>query len=121
MAEAARIIATILGCGSSGGVPRIGGDWGVCDPANPRNRRRRCSLLLTGTTPGRQGKTQVVIDTGCDFREQMLDAGVEHLDAVFYTHEHADHTHGIDDLRGFVLRNRRRVDVYMTPEASERI
>lgn len=121
MAEAARIVATIMGCGSSGGVPRVGGDWGVCDPADPRNRRLRCSLLLTGSTPGRDGVTQVVIDTGCDFREQMLAAKVDHVDGVLYTHEHADHTHGIDDLRGFVIRNRKRVDVYLAEAASERI
>ena len=121
MAEAQRIIATILGCGSSGGVPRVGGDWGRCDPNNPQNRRRRCALLLTGTTPGEDGTTQVVIDTGCDIREQLLDANVDHVDGVFYTHEHADHTHGIDDLRGFVIKHRRRVDVYMAEVAAPRI
>src|SRR5215216_6370526 len=121
MPEAERIVATIMGCGSSGGVPRTGLDWGLCDPANPKNRRRRCSLLLTGTTPGQPGTTQVVIDTGCDLREQLLDANVDHVDGVFYTHEHADHTHGIDDLRGFVIRNRRRVDVYLTEAAAPRI
>ncbi len=102
--------ATILGCGSSGGVPRVGGDWGVCDPNNPKNRRRRCSLLLEqgqGET-----KTTVVIDTSPDMREQMLAADVKHLDAVWYTHEHADHTHGIDELRGFYLRQRKRIAVW---------
>jgi phosphoribosyl 1,2-cyclic phosphate phosphodiesterase len=121
VAEAGRIVATILGCGSSGGVPRVGGDWGLCDPTNPRNRRRRCALLLTGTTPGMEGTTQVVIDTGCDIREQLLEANVNHVDGVFYTHEHADHTHGIDDLRGFVIKHRRRVDVYLTEVAAPRI
>ncbi len=84
---------TILGCGTSSGVPRIGGDWGACDPSDPRNRRRRASLLVEheGTT--------IVIDTGPDFRAQMLDAGVHRLDAVLLTHDHADHCHGIDDLR----------------------
>jgi phosphoribosyl 1,2-cyclic phosphate phosphodiesterase len=101
---------TILGCGSSGGVPRIGGDWGACDPTNPRNRRRRCSVLLrrvSGT-----GETTVLIDTSPDLREQALAAGIGQLDAVLYTHEHADHTHGIDELRAFFLRQRKRVPVW---------
>jgi phosphoribosyl 1,2-cyclic phosphate phosphodiesterase len=101
---------TILGCGSSGGVPRPGTGWGACDPANPKNRRRRCSLLVERNGPG--GVTRVLIDTGPDLREQLLDANADWLDAVFYTHEHADHTHGIDDLRGLYLRARRRLDVY---------
>jgi phosphoribosyl 1,2-cyclic phosphate phosphodiesterase len=121
MAEAERIVATILGCGSSGGVPRIGNIWGACDPANPRNRRRRCALLLTGTSGGGREPTQVLIDTGCDMREQLLDADVKRLEAVFYTHEHADHTHGIDDLRVLALNNRARVDVFFSREAGERI
>ena len=119
---AQHIVATILGCGSSGGVPRVGNQWGDCDRHEPRNRRRRCSLLLTGTTDGRQaGKTQIIIDTGCDLREQLLDAEVANLDAVFYTHEHADHTHGIDDLRGFALAARKRVKVYFSARAGKRI
>jgi len=118
---AQHITATILGCGSSGGVPRVGGNWGVCDPTNPRNRRRRCSLLLTGTTEGNEGATQVIIDTGCDLREQLLDADVHAVDAVLYTHEHADHTHGIDDLRVLALNTRRRVDVYFSERAGKRI
>jgi phosphoribosyl 1,2-cyclic phosphate phosphodiesterase len=100
------LVATILGCGSSGGVPRVGGDWGVCDPANPKNRRKRCSLLL------QHGETNVLIDTSPDMREQMLSTNVKHLDAVWYTHEHADHTHGIDELRGYFLRQRQRIPVY---------
>ena len=101
---------TILGCGSSGGVPRIGNVWGSCDPANPKNRRRRCALLVER----RRGSdvTSVLIDTGPDLRDQLIDADVRWLDGVLYTHEHADHTHGIDDLRGLVLYRRRRVDVY---------
>ena len=95
------IRATILGCGSSGGVPRLGGNWGDCDPANPKNRRRRCALLLQRAGP--EGVTQVVIDTGPDFVPQMLDAGVRELDAVIYTHAHADHIHGIDDIRQLVF------------------
>lgn len=97
---------TLLGTGSSGGVPRIGNDWGKCDPANPKNRRRRCSALIS------QGGTRVLIDTSPDLREQMLTAGINDIDAVLYTHEHADHTHGIDDLRAFFLMKRKRVDVW---------
>jgi len=110
----AAITATILGCGSSGGVPRLGNRWGACDPTNPKNRRRRAALLVTGTTPGAEGPTQILIDTGPDIREQLLDAAVERLDAVFYTHDHADHTHGIDDLRVLALNNRARVDVWFS-------
>lgn len=120
MAAATSIIATILGCGSSGGVPRIGGNWGVCDPAEPKNRRRRCALLIEGRI-GDSDPTRIVIDTGCDLREQLLDAEVDRVDAVLFTHEHADHTHGIDDLRVLALNNRRRVDVYFSHEAGQRI
>jgi phosphoribosyl 1,2-cyclic phosphate phosphodiesterase len=102
--------ATILGCGSSGGVPRLGGLWGDCDPANPRNRRRRCSMLLERHGP--QGTTRVLIDTSPDMRDQLLDAGVGELDAVVYTHSHADHVHGIDDLRQIVYNMRRRLPVW---------
>jgi phosphoribosyl 1,2-cyclic phosphate phosphodiesterase len=101
---------TLLGCGSSGGVPRVGVGWGACDPRNPRNRRRRCSILVERTGPG--GTTHVLVDTPADLREQLLDAGVTKLDAVLYTHEHADHTHGIDDLRPLVIKMRRRMPVY---------
>ncbi len=101
---------TILGCGSSGGVPRVGGDWGACDPANPKNRRRRCSILL------QQGQgadtTNILIDTSPDMREQMLSANVKHIDGVWYTHEHADHTHGIDELRGYFLSQKQRIPVW---------
>lgn len=121
MAAAQRIVATILGCGSSGGVPRIGNVWGACDPAEPRNRRRRCALLVEGWTDGSEEPTRVLIDTGCDLREQLLDARVDRVEAVFYTHEHADHTHGIDDLRVLALHNRRLVDVYFTAATGARI
>ncbi len=121
MAVPDRIIATILGCGSSGGVPRIGNDWGACDPGEPRNRRRRCSLLIEAWRDGIVEPTRVLIDTGADLREQLLDAKVDRVDAVFYTHEHADHTHGIDDLRVLALHNRRRVDVYFTRECGHRL
>jgi len=115
------IIATILGCGSSGGVPRVGNIWGACDPVEPRNRRRRCALLLEGFTKGEPEPTRIVVDTGCDLREQLLSAGVGRVEAVLYTHEHADHTHGIDDLRVLALNNRKRVDVYFSQEAAARI
>jgi len=109
---------TVLGSGSSGGVPRIGGDWGACDPANPKNRRTRCSLLVERKADrdapwGDDTTTTVLIDTSPDMRAQLLAAGVTRLDAVFMTHDHADQTHGIDDLRAFWMRQRRRVPVYM--------
>lgn len=121
MPAAQRIIATILGCGSSGGVPRIGNDWGDCDPAEPRNRRRRCSLLIEAWSDGSPEPTRILIDTGCDLREQLLDAQVHRVDAVLYTHEHADHTHGIDDLRVLALHNRQRVDVYSDAFTGDRL
>ena len=92
---------TILGCGSSGGVPRVGQGWGKCNPNNPKNRRRRCSILVTKEASG--AATQVLVDTGPDLREQLISADIRRLDAVLYTHPHADHTHGIDDLRGLVI------------------
>jgi phosphoribosyl 1,2-cyclic phosphate phosphodiesterase len=107
---------TILGCGSSGGVPRPALGWGVCDPANPRNRRRRTSLLVERRNGA--GVTRVLVDTSPDLREQLLDAKVDWLDAVLFTHEHADHTHGIDDLRGLFIARRRRVDVYLDDPTS---
>ena len=129
---------TILGCGSSGGVPRPALGWGACDPANPKNRRRRCSLLIeqqsgaflsdveTGSrqdnaTKRESGTTRVLIDTSPDLREQLLDAEVDHLDAVFLTHEHADQTHGIDDLRAVVMHMRRRIPFYLNRSTSHDI
>ncbi|MFA5538973.1 MAG: MBL fold metallo-hydrolase [Gemmobacter sp.] len=101
---------TILGCGSSAGVPRIGGHWGDCDPDEPRNHRRRCSMLVERTTG--EGTTRVLIDTSPDMRAQLLDAGVGALDAVVFTHSHADHVHGIDDLRQVVFNMRHRLPVW---------
>lgn len=101
---------TILGCGSSGGVPRLGGHWGDCDPSNPKNRRRRCSMLVERETEA--GTTTVLIDTSPDMRSQLLDAGVGTLDAVVWTHAHADHTHGLDDLRQIVFNTRERLNVW---------
>lgn len=106
----ARLIFRILGCGSSGGVPRLGGLWGDCDPDNPKNHRKRCSLLVMREDRG--GVTRVLIDTSPDLRRQLLDAGVGLLDAVLYTHEHADHVHGIDDLRMVVFNRRERLPVF---------
>ncbi len=108
---------TILGCGSSGGVPRVGQGWGACDPTNPKNRRRRCSILLRQTGPD-GGQTQVLVDTSPDLREQLLDQQVDRLDAILLTHSHADHTHGIDDVRPLVISGRRRIPVYMDDETS---
>jgi phosphoribosyl 1,2-cyclic phosphate phosphodiesterase len=109
---------TILGCGFSGGVPRIGLGWGACDPWNPRNRRRRCALLVERRSAN--GHTLVLVDTPPDLREQLLDAAVERLDAVLFTHPHADHLHGIDDLRALFLHQRRRIDVHLDePTARE--
>src|SRR5690242_10336947 len=103
---------TILGCGSSMGVPRVALGWGTCDPNNPKNRRRRCSLLIT-RGDAQPGRTRVLVDCSPDLRMQLLDAEVDWLDGVLITHEHADHTHGIDDLRPLFVHKRRRVDVYM--------
>ncbi len=101
---------TILGCGSSGGVPRIGSMWGKCDPTNPKNRRRRCALLVEKRGPG--GTTSVLVDTPPDLREQLLSVRAEALDAVLFTHDHADHTHGIDDLRMVAYAMKKRVPCY---------
>ena len=110
--------ATILGCGSSGGVPRIGGDdgrgaWGKCDPSNPKNRRRRCALLVERI--GEAGTTRVLVDVGPDAREQLLGAEIATIDAAILTHEHADHTHGIDDLRPIVINRREQLDIWTDP------
>lgn len=104
---------TILGSGSSGGVPRIGGHWGACDPGEPKNRRRRCSLLVEQWDADPHRKTTVLVDTSPDMREQLLDAGVSWIDGVLYTHDHADQCHGIDDLRMVAHNGHRRVDVWM--------
>jgi phosphoribosyl 1,2-cyclic phosphate phosphodiesterase len=109
-----RLELTILGCGSSGGVPRGDGDWGACDPADPRNRRQRCSLLLRRkANVESQDETTVIVDTSPDLRAQALASGVRRVDAVLYTHDHADQTHGIDDLRVFAMRERRRIPCWM--------
>ncbi len=110
---------TILGCGSSGGVPVAGGfpdsstpngDWGACDPSNPRNRRRRASILVE------EGPTSLLVDTTPDLREQLLSRSVRRLNAVFYTHAHADHCHGIDDLRGINFCMEKAIPAYSSEE-----
>jgi phosphoribosyl 1,2-cyclic phosphate phosphodiesterase len=105
----------ILGCGSSGGVPRLGGpgetgNWGDCDPTNAKNRRRRCSILVGRKSE--EGETRVLVDTSPDLREQLLDARVGRLDGVLITHDHADQTHGLDDLRAVALSSKSRIDVW---------
>lgn len=107
---------TILGCGSSGGVPRATGDWGACDPTEPRNRRSRCSVLVQqwqGAAGEAKQATTVLIDTSPDLRSQLAEVKPAHIDAVLFTHDHADQTHGIDDLRAFVLQSRRRMPIWM--------
>jgi len=112
--------ATILGCGSSGGVPRVGGDWGVCDPNNPKNRRSRSSILVEqwkaakdGQIPPIEARTVILVDTSPDLREQLLKAEIGRVDALLYTHDHADQSHGIDDMRAVAYRMRQRIPTYM--------
>ena len=108
---------TILGCGSSAGVPRVAQGWGACDPNNPRNRRRRCSVLVVRDGP--KGRTQTLIDTSPDLRAQLIDANVAYLDGVLITHEHADHTHGMDDLRPIYMAMHRRLDIHFDAPTSQ--
>lgn len=106
---------TILGCGSSGGVPRVSSaGWGVCNPENPKNRRRRCSIMVE--QKGEAGSTFVLVDTSPDLREQLLGIRPRQIDAVFYTHEHADHSHGIDDLRPMVIDMQQRIPIYASQQ-----
>lgn len=116
----ARLELTILGCGSSGGVPRADGNWGVCNPAEPKNRRSRCSLLVR-RLDGEADPTTVLVDTSPDLRLQTAAAGARRIDAVLFTHDHADQTHGIDDLRAFFIRHRRRIPAYMEPYTRSRL
>lgn len=106
---------TILGCGTSTGVPRLPGDWGACDPLEPKNRRRRASILVE------QGGTTLLVDCGPDMRAQLLDAQVKRLDAVLVTHDHADHTHGIDDLRGYTIEQGHEIPLHAPREALDRL
>jgi phosphoribosyl 1,2-cyclic phosphate phosphodiesterase len=106
---------TMLGCGPSWGVPRIGNDWGACDPANPRNRRRRVSVLVE------EGGATLLIDTAPDLREQLLEARIRRIDAVLFTHAHADHLHGIDDLRTINQLMKKALPVYGSAQTLEEI
>lgn len=120
MSEAGVIRARILGCGSSGGVPRADGDWGDCDPANPKNMRLRCSLLVE-LAPTRKAlwageTTSLLIDTSPDLRQQLLNAGSPMLDGVAFTHIHADQSHGIDDVRAIVYRKRKKLRAFAGPK-----
>lgn len=109
-------VITLMGTGSSGGVPRIGNKWGACDPANPKNRRRRCAALVERVS-GR-ARTRALVDTPPDLREQLLDAKVGEIDGVLFTHDHADHTHGLDDLRMLAYNMKRRIDVHFDAATS---
>ena len=100
----------ILGSGTSSGVPRIGNDWGACDPAEPRNRRTRAALLVE------HDGTRILVDTGPDMREQLLAAEVAAVDAIIWTHDHADHCHGIDDVRQIYHALGRPVQGYARPK-----
>jgi phosphoribosyl 1,2-cyclic phosphate phosphodiesterase len=106
---------TILGCGGASGSPSINVGWGLCDPNNPRNRRRRQSILVE------EGPTTILVDTSPDLRDQLLDAKVRRLDAVLYTHAHADHLHGIDDLREINRAMKGPVDCYATRQTLQQI
>ena len=108
---------TILGCGSSGGVPRVGQGWGACDPNEPRNNRLRCSILIERRFTDGQ-TTRILVDTSPDLRQQLLSTGIRTLDAVVLTHPHADHVHGIDDVRPLVIGRRRRIEVFMDAATS---
>lgn len=116
----ARLQVTILGCGSSPGVPRLNGDWGNCDPNNTKNNRLRAAVLIERIAENGD-KTVVCVDTGPDFRAQMIAAQVQHLDGVVYTHAHADHVHGIDDLRTFVIMQKQRMNIYADDLTTERL
>jgi phosphoribosyl 1,2-cyclic phosphate phosphodiesterase len=114
-----RLEFVILGCGSSGGVPRADGDWGACDPTDPRNLRTRCSLLvrrLGGDGPADQ--TTVVVDASPEFRQQMVAAKVRRLDGLLLTHDHADQCHGLDDIRAFALRQRQKIACWSDAETA---
>ncbi len=103
---------TILGCGGAGGVPLIGNIWGACDPADPRNRRLRVSLLVEGSAEQSRQKTTLLFDTSPDMREQLLRASVKDVSAILYTHAHADHSHGIDNIRSLNWLTGRALPLY---------
>ena len=109
---------TILGCGSSGGVPRIGANWGRCDPENPKNNRLRCAVLVEQFKSG-DAVTRILVDTPPDLRAQLLATQIMHVDGVLFTHDHADHTHGIDDLRMLAYAQKSRVACYFDSETGD--
>lgn len=109
----ATLEVTVLGCGSSGGVPRADGDWGACDPAEAKNLRSRCSLLVRRPGEGAERETTLIVDTSPDLRLQTASAGAKRLDAILLTHDHADQVHGIDDVRAFFIRQRARIGCHM--------
>ncbi|MGD9965407.1 MAG: MBL fold metallo-hydrolase [Hyphomonadaceae bacterium] len=112
----ATLRVTVLGCGSSGGVPRATGDWGACDPNEPRNRRTRCGLLLqkwSGAPGAAEEATTLLIDTPPELRQQLAAAGPSHLDAVLISHDHADQIHGFDDIRAFFIKQRRQIPTWI--------
>ena len=118
--------AIILGCGSSGGVPRVGGDWGICDPNEPKNRRTRCSIIVQGwqgdEMPDNQNDmTTILVDSSPDLRQQFLSAAIQKIDSLIYTHDHADQSHGIDDLRAVAYRNRTQIPTYMDAHSKEHL
>ncbi|MBL28946.1 MAG: MBL fold metallo-hydrolase [Rhodospirillaceae bacterium] len=106
---------TILGCGSSTGVPLIGPEWGACRPDDPRNRRRRSSIFIEAKG------VKLLIDTGPDLREQCLDAGIRTVDAILYTHAHADHLHGVDEVRSLNYHRDGPIDAYGSAETLAQI
>lgn len=106
---------TMLGCGPSSGVPVVGEGWGDCDPSNPKNRRRRPSILV------QEDDTTILVDTTPDLHDQLVDAGVTDLDAIIYTHSHADHVHGIDDVRPLCWRTEKQIPAYMDDKTWEDI
>ncbi|MEQ8405252.1 MAG: MBL fold metallo-hydrolase [Oceanicaulis sp.] len=114
------IRARILGCGSSGGVPRVDGDWGACDPNEPKNHRLRCSLLLERAESYEAllagAATRVLVDTSPDLRQQLLSSGAPEIHGLAFTHTHADQCHGIDDVRALVYRRRERLPAAMSAE-----
>ena len=115
-----RLEVTILGCGSSGGVPRADGNWGACDPHDPKNRRSRCSMMIRRTSEEGPGRwTTAVVDAAPEFRLQTAAAGAKRLDALLMTHDHADQAHGIDDIRAFAMIQRARIPCWADPPTTQ--
>lgn len=112
---------TLLGCGSSGGVPRIGNDWGVCDPHNPKNRRSRCGAHVSIDFGDDRKPLSILIDTPPDLREQLIRSEIGEVDCVLFTHDHADQTHGIDDVRVLAYVRRSQMPVYGDQITFERL